>query len=204
MVFALPIVGEPGAAEGLDQDRLGDIRGGRRRPGDVAATASSSAERATRASPPDQRASLSISSGSTRGFDDWRGRARGQRGRASGSWRCLPRAAVRESTTRQRESSAALTSNDGFSVVAPIRVIVPSSTAPKQCVLLPLVEAMDLVDEENRSPPALLALPGVFDGGPNVFHAGENGRERDEVCGVASGDQAARAWSCPSRAVPRG
>ena len=50
------------------------------------------------------------------------------RARLIGSRRLLARSAARGSATRQRESKAALTSNDGFSVVAPISVIVPSST----------------------------------------------------------------------------
>ncbi len=51
--------------------------------------------------------------------------------------------------TRERESSGPMTSNDGFSVVAPIRVTVPSSTYGQDGVLLRLVEAVDLVDEED-------------------------------------------------------
>ena len=34
-----------------------------------------------------------------------------------------------KTNTRQRESNGLITSNDGFSVVAPIKVMVPSSTA---------------------------------------------------------------------------
>ena len=52
--------------------------------------------------------------------------------------------------TLHRDSSAALTANDGFSVVAPISVTVPCSTCGKKRVLLRLVEAMNLVDEEDR------------------------------------------------------
>ena len=50
-----------------------------------------------------------------------------------------------------RESSAALTSNEGFSVVAPIRVMVAVLDVGQDGVLLGLVEAVDLVDEEDRA-----------------------------------------------------
>ncbi len=50
-----------------------------------------------------------------------------------------------------RDRSAELTSKYGFSVVAPISVITPSSTAGSTRVLLRLVESVDLVEEEDRA-----------------------------------------------------
>ena len=52
---------------------------------------------------------------------------------------------------------------------------------PEQGVLLRLVEAMDLVDEEDRPSVAALAFPGLVDGRPNLAHAGEDRGERDEL-----------------------
>ena len=52
-----------------------------------------------------------------------------------------------------RDSSAEFSSKYGFSVVAPISVTRPSSTPGQQRVLLGLVEAVDLVEEEDRAPP---------------------------------------------------
>ena len=51
-----------------------------------------------------------------------------------------------------------MTSKYGFSVVAPIRTSVPSSTAGQQRVLLRLVEAVDLVEEEDGRAAAAQAL----------------------------------------------
>jgi hypothetical protein len=60
-------------------------------------------------------------------------------------------AAARRS--RDRESRAELTSKYGFSVVAPISVTSPVLDRGQQRVLLRLVEAVDLVEEETvRSP----------------------------------------------------
>ena len=54
-------------------------------------------------------------------------------------------------TTRQRERSAPLSSNDGFSVVAPTSTIVAALDVREERVLLGAVEAVDLVDEEERA-----------------------------------------------------
>ena len=54
--------------------------------------------------------------------------------------------------TFERDSSAALTSNDGFSVVAPIEHDVAGFDARQERILLRLVEAVDLVDEDDRAP----------------------------------------------------
>ena len=57
-----------------------------------------------------------------------------------------------------RESSAELTSKYGFSVVAPISVTSPLLDRGQERVLLGLVEAVDLVEEQDR-PLALAAEP---------------------------------------------
>ena len=81
-----------------------------------------------------------------------------------------------------RESSAEFTSNDGFSVVAPTRMIVPAFDVRQKRVLLRLVEAVDLVDEEHRPPPALAARAlGGGDDLLDLLDAGRHGAERDEV-----------------------
>jgi len=57
--------------------------------------------------------------------------------------------------TCERDKSAAFSSNDGFSVVAPTSRIVPSSSMGQKAVLLGLVEAMDLIDKKQRALPVL-------------------------------------------------
>jgi len=52
--------------------------------------------------------------------------------------------------TFDRERSAAFTEKEGFSVVAPMSVIVPASTCGRNASAA-LVEAMDLVDEDDRA-----------------------------------------------------
>ena len=56
--------------------------------------------------------------------------------------------------------------------------------------MLRLVEAMDLVDEQDGRARAALAFAGFFDGGPDIFHAGEDGGDRDEFGVLMCGDQA--------------
>ena len=56
--------------------------------------------------------------------------------------------------TRQRDSSAAFTSKDGFSVVAPTKRQHTALHVRQQGVLLRLVEAMDLVHEQQSTLPA--------------------------------------------------
>jgi hypothetical protein len=58
----------------------------------------------------------------------------------------------RNSNSAHRDSSAELISKYGFSVVAPISVIRPRLDHRQQRVLLGLVEAVDLVEEEDRAP----------------------------------------------------
>ena len=55
-------------------------------------------------------------------------------------------------------------------------------------VLLRLVEAMDLVDEEDRAAAALPDHPGLLDHAPDVLHAGADGGERPELEAGAAGD----------------
>ena len=188
MIFALAIVGEASTADASTRvaSEMWRLPSGA---GAVAVTASSRAERATRASPPAQRASLSMRSGSTRGFARARPRSLSSRERlrilASSSG-----ASGSRTTTRQRESSAEFTSNDGFSVVAPMSVIVPSSTAPRSASCSRLVEAMDLVDEQDGRARAALALAGLFDCGSDILHSGQHGGECDEFGVLMGGDQA--------------
>ena len=90
--------------------------------------------------------------------------------------------------TRTRDSSAPLISNDGFSVVAPISVIVPRLDVRQKRVLLRLVEAMDLVGEQNRSRArSRAALLGLGDDLAHARHAFGHRGERDELAiGVAA------------------
>ena len=68
-------------------------------------------------------------------------------------------------STRVRERSGAITSNEGFSVVAPMKVIRAVLDVRENRVLLGFVEAVDLVEEENRAAVVGAAnLAGFFDG----------------------------------------
>ena len=119
----------------LERDALG---AGRRR-GELERRSS-----AARASPPARarRSRSTTSSGAAR--------ARAPRRRGARPRRARPRRAARARRPAQRESSAELTSKYGFSVVAPISVTRPLLDRRQQRVLLRLVEAVDLVEEEDR------------------------------------------------------
>jgi hypothetical protein len=77
----------------------------------------------------------------------WRGAA-GHEGARSASPRLC------STCTAARDSSAELTSNDGFSVVAPMKVNRPTFHMRQEGVLLALVEAVHLVDKDDGAPPA--------------------------------------------------
>ena len=69
-----------------------------------------------------------------------------------------------------------MTSNAGFSVVAPISVTQALLDGRQQRVLLGLVEAVDLVEEEHRLPAAGIApVGGALD---HRAHLGAPGRRR--------------------------
>ena len=83
--------------------------------------------------------------------------------------------------TRIRDSNAAFTSKYGFSVVAPIERHGPVLDVRQEGVLLGLVEAMDLVEEQDR-PRSLQGQPflGLGDRRPDLDDAGHDrghGRE---------------------------
>ena len=101
-------------------------------------TASSSTFRAVRASPSAVPARKARASSSASAFQPPRPRS----GSAS-AWRRTRRSSSPPSgfrtTTRERESSAPLTSNDGFSVVAPMRTMSPDSTWARRASCCPLL-----------------------------------------------------------------
>ena len=201
MVFTLSIIGESGEAP-LDQN--GSVMSWRPSAhGHVAATASSIAESATRASPPDDRASFSIRAGSTRGSLHL-GRARGQREHASRSSRCLPMAAVRESR-RGSEKEGRVDLERRVLGGGPDQCERAIFDSPEQGVLLPLVEAMDLVDEKNRSPAAASGFSAPLRSQlERLSRSGEDGRDCDELVRRCGKRSAAQALSCPSPEGPRG
>ena len=73
---------------------------------------------------------------------------------------------------------------------------------PQQGVLLGLVEAMDLVDEEDRASASGLAFPGLVDGRADLADTRENSRERDEFRSMPAGDQAGQGRLAGSRRSP--
>ena len=111
----------------------------------------------------------------------------------------------RSVTTRVRLRSAAFTSKLGFSVVAPSKVSVPFSTWGKQRVLLCLVEAVDLVEEQHRALPVQPGpLLGLGHRLADVLHPGRHRRHPARRPPSSRRRGAGRGWSFPSRAVPRG
>ena len=92
------------------------------------AAADSSVDSARRASPRASRASCVAHVGRTVDGLAAQARAPGRRARDRRCCAGPPRRAACSTTTLARESSGALTSNDGFSVVAPTRITVPAST----------------------------------------------------------------------------
>ncbi len=95
--------------------------------GAAVCAASSIALSAIRASPPETVASAASVSSSTVTFIVAIPRSSSASARRSSSSICSGTSASSRNT-RERESRAEITSNDGFSVVAPISVTVPSST----------------------------------------------------------------------------
>ena len=111
-----------------------------------------------------------------------------------------------------RDSKGPLTEKNGFSVVAPIRVSSPCLHRRQQGVLLRPVEAVHLVQEQDRPPP-LLAQEGLgpVHGLAHVLHAGGDRGQAHEGPLGGPGDQAgqgglARAGRAPKhrRAEPVG
>ena len=107
-------------------------------------------------------------------------------------------------STRARDSSAALSSKDGFSVVAPTSDHRAVFHDRQEAVLLGAVEAMDLVDEQQR-----LAAVGAAQLARRLEHllqVGDAGKHRRYLLeGEARSRRraAARPWFCRCRAVPR-
>ena len=70
-------------------------------------------------------------------------------------------------------------------------------------VLLGLVEAVDLVDEEDRSPARPLELlPGLFDDLPDLLDPGEHRRKGDEVGLRLAGDDLGQGGLAGARRPP--
>ena len=92
----------------------------------------------------------------------------------------------RSTKTFDRDSSAALTSNDGILGRRADEHDVAGFDARQKRVLLRLVEAVDLVDEDDRAPARRAAQAlGVGHHLADFLDAGEHGAERDEA-GLAS------------------
>ena len=94
-------------------------------------------------------------------------------------------------TTFVRDRSAEFTSNDGFSVVAPMRMMSPASTKREKGVLLRFVEAVDLVDEDDRLRPARFPLAArLLHQRPDLFDRGAGGGKGHELRAGLVGDDA--------------
>ena len=109
----------------------------------------------------------------------------------------------RSTNTFDRDSSAALTSNDGFSVVAPMSTMSPALDARQERVLLRLVEAVDLVDEDDRAPAGRSrGSLGVGHHVLDLLDAGEHGAERHEPRLRRVGDDARERRLAGARRSP--
>ena len=107
--------------------------------------------------------------------------------------------------TRQRESSAAITSNDGFSVVAPIRVTVPRSTCGRNASCWALLKRwISSTKRIVRWPWSVRRSSASRDEAPHLLDAGEHGGERGEVRLGVRRRAGRRASSSRCPAGPRG
>ena len=110
---------------------------------------------------------------------------------------------LQDEDPQRARAAPRLTSKLGFSVVAPIRVMVPSSDVRKKAVLLGLVEAVDLVDEEDGLGAAgLEPLPrlahDLADPGHSLGDRAEGHEDSRSVCWRPGGP----GWSCRCRRPP--
>ncbi len=105
--------------------------------------------------------------------------------------------------TRARDSNAAFSSKDGFSVVAPTRTTVPSSMTGKKAILLGAVEAMDLVDEKQGLATVGAAQLGRLEDFLQIGNAGKHRRYLLESRGWSRRRAALPPWSCRCLAAPR-
>ncbi len=107
--------------------------------GGVDSTAASSAASATRASPPEELATRSSTVSETSGCNFANPLSPSASARSRMLFTSSAVSGLRTST-RQRDSSAPVTSKEGFSVVAPIKVTVPFSTAGNRASCCPLLK----------------------------------------------------------------
>ena len=84
----------------------------------------------------------------------------------------------RSTSTWQRDSSAPFSSNDGFSVVAPTRVTMPSSTKGRKPSCWARLKRWISSTNSRVALAGAPALPGVLEGPLQVGDAGEHRRER--------------------------
>ena len=201
MLLAPLVVGEPGAAEGLDERLAVDVptpvrvrlrrqdRRFQRRQGDAGI--------ARRRRSPGGRGPRRRRSG--------RSAARPRSGSARARRRIAPRSAsVRgcRVRTRARDSKAALTSKEGFSVVAPIRVTVPSSTAGRRASCWALLKRW--ISSMNRTVrrPRRRRLAGLGDRLAQLLDPRQDGREGDESRPGPPGEQAGERRLARARRPP--
>ena len=81
-----------------------------------------------------------------------------------------------------RDNSAELTSNDGFSVVAPMKVMRPCSTKGRKASCCALLKRWTSSTKRIVVAPRLLEIElRAFHRLADVLHAGKDGGERDEL-----------------------
>ena len=134
-------------------------------------------------------------------------RQRARRSRASArASKPLDRRLVerRETPARARATaSAALSSNEGFSVVAPISVIDAVLHDGEERILLGAVEAVDFVDEQQRAAALGAARARRLEHLFQLGDAGVDRRDLDELGVRLLRRSAARRSSCRCPAAPR-
>ena len=90
--------------------------------------------------------------------------------------------------TRQRERRAPFTSKEGFSVVAPMSMMLPLFHEGQEGVLLGAVEAVDFVHEDDGSGTVASVVLRLLHDGAYVFDGARDSGERDERRFCVRGD----------------
>ena len=131
------------------------------------------------------------------------GRARILAARGAAASRCRPRRSERSTYTRARDSSALMTSNDGFSVVAPMKVSVPSSTYGRNvscCALLNRCTSSR--NNTLRRPRSAARVARALDRFADVLDAGHDGRKLHEFRVGAARDEPRQRGLAGARRPP--
>jgi hypothetical protein len=102
-----------------------------------------------------------------------------------------------------RDSSAELTSNDGFSVVAPMKVNRPDSTCGRKASCCALLKRCTSSTKTTVRGPRRRSSRACLDRLADVLHAGQHGRQHDEVGVDGRGHQPRQRGLAHARRAPQ-